>query len=175
MAAHDHLGTQFEYPEDMATATSHQQYTFGRVHAAYGSNNLNTVFGETSQTAPAPWPSAGKTKKGTPWDREAVADALRRPPELSDVDPRNLHATQPSVVRHHAEYYTGGEYERTGATAADQGNVGNQYPVVYRSPDGRNLLLSGHHRATAALVQGRPLRARVVNPGARAATPDGAR
>lgn len=149
------------YPQDMGAATSFQQTEFGRAHAAYGSNDPSKLFG-ASPSAPVPWPNGGKTKRGLPYDPERVNSVLRQPPNLVDVDPRHLHATQSSIVREHTNFYMGDEYERTGNTSADRANVGNRFPVVYRHEDGRNLLLSGHHRASAALLKGQPLRAREV-------------
>jgi hypothetical protein len=158
-----HLGPQFHYPENMDTATSNERFTFGRAHRAYGTGRPEFLFGE-GQTAPAPWPNAGKTKKGPAWDKDTVHRALSKDPVLEDYDPRNLHASQPSIVKTHVDYYMSDSYRRTGATAADAGNVGNQYPTVYHTPDGKRLLLSGHHRAAAALLQGQPLRARTIRP-----------
>jgi hypothetical protein len=66
------------------------------------------------------------------------------------------------VTRSGVEYYSGQEYDRTGETFADNEKAGNRFPVVYSRNDGTNIILSGHHRATAALLQGRPLRA--INP-----------
>jgi len=54
------------------------------------------------------------------------------------------------------------EYEQTGETYADKDNIGNQMPVVYNKSNGQNVLLSGHHRAQAALLQGRQFDARQV-------------
>ena len=50
----------------------------------------------------------------------------------------------------------------TGRTAADPHSVGNKYPTVYVRPSGQWDILSGHHRATAALLKGEALRARVI-------------
>lgn len=118
----------------------------------------------------APFPRAGQRKDRHMYDQEAVNKHLSNPPELQDVDPRTLHSTQPAITRAGVRHYLSGEYEKSGTTYADQGNVGNRFPVVYRrSREGTDvaddLLLSGHHRATAALIKGQPLRARVVEGG----------
>lgn len=124
----------------------------------FGGNELNMV----------PFPDAGKSKTHRNYDEQAVGESLRRnPPELVDIDPRTLHASQTRVTKGGVDYYSNPEnYERSGETYADQGQKANQFPVVYtrEEPSGvtRNIILSGHHRATAALLQGRPLRA--VNP-----------
>ena len=96
-----------------------------------------------------PWPSAGRQKKGPTWRNTLIQEVLSKPPELHNVDPRALHATQPNIVGEHVTHYLGDAYEKTGRTAADQHEVGNQYPVVYAHPSGRWDILSGHHRATA--------------------------
>lgn len=164
MAASDHVSSaQFHYPESMADASSNEQHQFGTAHRAYGSKDTALLFGE-GQTTTTPWPRGGKSKSGPTYDRGAVDKAMQSPPQLDDYDPRKLHATQPSLSRQHVEYYMGDEYKNTGRTSADQGNVGNQFPTVYHSPNGQRLLLSGHHRAAAALLQGQPLRARGVWP-----------
>lgn len=157
--------TQFTYPESMddPNVLPGIRDSFSRAHRAYGSNDLDSVF-TGHATTPAPWPRAGRTKTQPLFDQGKVTEALRQPPQLEDVDPRHLHATQGSVIRHHASFYFDQpDYRTSGTTSADQNNVGNQYPTVYRDRSGRNLLLSGHHRATVDLVKGRPLRARVIN------------
>ncbi|MFZ4434776.1 MAG: hypothetical protein ACOYOQ_16415 [Microthrixaceae bacterium] len=65
------------------------------------------------------------------------------------------------MLRQHVEYYTTGEWERTGRTSADQDKASNLYPVVVIDHLGRHVIKAGHHRATAALLEGRPLLARV--------------
>ena len=93
---------------------------------------------------------------------------LAQPVDLVDVDPRQLWASQPWVVRHHAAYYRTGEWERTGRTSADHWVELNQFPVVVERR-GRSIIVAGHHRATAALIDGRPLRVRVAARGGRVA------
>lgn len=150
---------QFHYPTDMETATSHEQFTFGRVHRAWGTGDTSKLFG-VAEDAPTPWPSTPRTKNGLPYDKDVVRKVLSGPPQLHDFDPRNLHATQPTILRSHVDYYMGDEYNNTGRTSAEQDNLGNQYPFVYRTNDGRNLLLAGHHRAASAVLRGEHLRAR---------------
>jgi hypothetical protein len=106
-----------------------------------------------------PWPQGGRRRDVEDWDEKIVHDAVRNPhnyPVVS-VDPREprLHATQPFVIEPAARYYMTDEYRQTGRTWADQNQSGNRVPFVYDREGGESLLLSGHHRATAALLQGR--------------------
>lgn len=116
----------------------------------------------------APWEGMSRTKADQDYDSEVVKDALRHPPQPVDIDPRGVRATQPSITKGGVKYYAEDEtYRETGETYADKANVGNKFPMVYQreGKDGRpgeNLLLSGHHRAAAALVKGEPLRAIIV-------------
>lgn len=120
-------------------------------------------------TVSTPWGPAGWLRRELQQPelgerQQMVRKVLSTPPELHDVDPRNLRATQPSVTRAGVSHYLSSQqWEHTGQTFADQGNVGNRYPVVYRrARDGQDILLSGHHRAAAALMRGTPLRTRIV-------------
>jgi len=111
---------------------------------------------------PAPWPSAGRLKSGSPYDLDLIHQSLRGGPNMEAVDPRWLHSTQPSVLQEHVNYYMGGEYARTGTTARDQGVNLNQVPRLYVRRDGATDILSGHHRATASLLQGAQFQAHVI-------------
>ena len=116
----------------------------------------------------APWPRAGRRKDVEDYDRTVVADALRRPPLLVDVDPRGLRASQPSVTAPGVAFYMGVDNKSAGRLFADADKPGNQNPVVYRrvtGPSVDDVILSGHHRSTAALLRGEPLRAVVVSGG----------
>ncbi len=156
-------GQFFEYPKSMDDEGVDQftREQFRKVHESYGSNDPDRLFGSGDAPAPAPWPRAARRKSQRDYDPDIVRQALEGPQELVDVDPRHLHSTQPSVTRPGVDYYMGDDYNRTGETFADKGNAGNRHPTVYER-EGVNLLLSGHHRASAALLQGRPLPARKV-------------
>lgn len=131
---------------------------------------IESVFPEgTVGVTTVPFPSASRRKGEPAFDREAVAQALSGPARLKKFDPRTLHATQSGVTREGVDYYLEeagrNRYSATGKTFADQDQPGNRYPVVYRNPrSGQLVILSGHHRATAALVQGRALDAIYVDP-----------
>lgn len=133
---------------------------FGRIWG----QGMDAVFPEGgSEVRPAPWKSAGRRKDRLEYDPDIVRSALAGQPELTDIDPRVLRATQPGVTRGGVDFYVNSPtYQETGQTYADHGTVSNKFPLVYRREDGQNLLLGGHHRGTAALVTGKSLQAIVV-------------
>lgn len=138
----------------------------GAAHHLFGRNDIEAMFPEGRPISAVPWERNSRRKDRQDYDKGLVHAELSRPvggaSGLVDIDPRTLRATQPSVTRAGVEHYLGGQWEKTGETFADHSNVGNRYPFVYAREDGQNLLLSGHHRASAALLQGRPLRARRI-------------
>lgn len=154
----------FRYPKgpDDPDASGFERQQFETVHRAAGTNDPETLFGQGGVT-PAPWPRAGRDKRRRPFD-QGLVDAAIREPNFRDMDPAQLHSTQPSVTRAGVDYYMGDEYERTGTTYADMGSAGNRHPVVYNR-EGTNMLLSGHHRAAAALLKGQQFRANYVEGG----------
>lgn len=142
----------------------------------YGAKDLDALFPEGKEIASTPWGMAGRRKDRQDYDPELVRQAISRPAnDLVDVDPRHLRATQPMVTRGGVGYYLGDEYNQTGRTFAEQGNPGNAFPVVYSrhnefrqadwQPEYEHLLLSGHHRGTAALLQGKQFKARQITGG----------
>ena len=146
----------FNYPksmedEDVPDFTREQ---FRKVHELYGSNDIDAVTPHGAVPGSVPWPRAPRRKNQRDVDPDVLRRAIEGPTELRDIDPRQIHATQPQVTRGGIEYYMSDEYERIGETFADRGNAGNRFPTVY-SREGVNVLLSGHHRSTAALLQGR--------------------
>lgn len=139
----------------------------------YGANDIERMFPDQMPITTVPWSQMSRRKDRGDYNKNLVADELRKPPSevtLHPVDTRGLHASQPMVLREHVQHYLSGEYERTGRTSADQELTGNQHPVVYRRAGlgggpTQDLLLSGHHRAAAALLQGRELHARLIEGG----------
>ncbi len=109
-----------------------------------------------------PWPSAPRRKREPVVAAEDIGRLIAGPPALADLDPRVMFATQIFCVAHHVAYYLGPEWARTGRTSADAGKPSNRYPLVWVDGDGRQILLGGHHRSLAALIQGRPVRCRVL-------------
>lgn len=135
----------------------------GKFAKIFGSGNVDSVFnGAVTTGVPFERVHTSKSlKMGYPAAR--IADALRTGDfTLDEVDPRDLKATQPGIVRSHVGHYLGPEYAKTGQTAADQESALNKYPTVYKRKDGQMVIVSGHHRAVAALIKGEGLIARVI-------------
>ena len=65
------------------------------------------------------------------------------------------------MLRTHAAYYLTGEWEITGRTSADMHFFANRYPTFVERR-GQLIIATGHHRSLAALIEGRPVLARVV-------------
>jgi hypothetical protein len=151
------LVARFEYPKtpEEARGTQHEL-----AHRLYGSGASEALFGRHLITC-APWPKAGGTKGTPPWNQEQVSRAISSP-NVEHVDPRALHSTQAEVTLAGVNYYLTDEYKRTGRTFADIDKPGNRMPMVYTDCSGRNKLLAGHHRATAALINGTQFQANVV-------------
>ena len=143
------------------------------VNALHGSgeSGFRQLFPGEQSSALTPWSGVGGLKHRAPYEQSKVSAALREPAsKLVEVDPRNLRATQPEITRAGVEYYMGQEHRRTGETFADRMSPGNRYPVVYSrthpvTGNVENMILSGHHRAAAALLQGRQLHARYIQGG----------
>lgn len=126
--------------------------------------SLDDAFPGGGLTRPAPWPNMARRKDRQDYDTEIVKQALLNPPELTTIDPRDLRSTQPSVTRPGVDYYLNDPtYHRRGKTYEGGNNAGNRYPFVYVREDGQRLLLAGHHRAMAALLDQAPLEAIVVH------------
>jgi hypothetical protein len=134
--------------------------------AIFGSKDIERVFPGQIPKAGVPFPAGRRSKIEPKYDQDAVTAELNRPAPASrlvDIDPRILSAGQPHVTRAGVEHYMGDKFEQTGETFADQHNVGNQFPFVVTKRGGtEHLIISGHHRATAALLQGRKLRTRWI-------------
>lgn len=149
---------------------SQEFYESQKAHRFFGSNDIDHMFPEGKPVTVVPWEQMGRRRDRQDYDRELVHGMLAKPPQEHEfhlVDPRDLHATQPGITRAGVMHYLGDDYRRTGRTYADHDQAGNRHPVVYRREDlhGRdpqNLLLSGHHRAAAALLTGQQFRVRLV-------------
>ncbi|MFM8267796.1 MAG: hypothetical protein ACKOA2_07230 [Ilumatobacteraceae bacterium] len=128
-----------------------------RPDTLWGCGDLDAVFGPDALTTPCPWPRARRGRGALFSTHSCTNETLLGLAVLDEVDPRTVQATQPSVLRHHAAYYLTGRWEMTGITSADNGQPTNRFPLVADDLRGGLVLLSGHHRALAALVRGTPL------------------
>lgn len=139
---------------------THREHS--RLERLWGCGRLDAAFAGLAKVA-VPWPVAGRLKHEPPAWRRATPEALAQPVHLTEVDPRCLHASQSWVLRHHVGYYLTGRWELTGITSADCDKDWNRYPVVVRDHRDRLVIAVGHHRSFAALVEGRPVLARVID------------
>jgi hypothetical protein len=117
---------------------------------------------ETADKTTVPWQTAAKSRTGPSYDKSLVDEELSSPStHVFGFDPRKLHATQPWVTKEGTRHYL--RHGTSGPLYADKDNVGNYMPLVYvHRNTGQMRLLSGHHRATAALIKGQELPARYV-------------
>lgn len=131
-----------------------------RGERARGSGDLSTLF--NGPTGSTPWKPAGGRIDRFAYDTDRVKEFVRERPEPQEVDLRYLHSMQDGVTRHGVRHYM----EKPDELYADKHQAGNRVPVVYhREDDDRHMILSGHHRATAALLQDRQFNAIVVPGG----------
>jgi hypothetical protein len=136
-----------------------------RAARGFGQDDLDALFPDGAPVTVVPWARSSLRLSWQPVEAAQVRALLALPPrsaQFCDLDPRDLSASQQGLVRAGVAYYRIGEYERSGRTYADQFALGNKYPVVLRSR-GELVVLSGHHRAAAALLRAEPLRARLVS------------
>lgn len=117
---------------------------------------------ERNPSAGIPWPAAGRRIDEPLYDNDLVQEALKRK-QLVEVDPRNLYSIQSGLSLDGMRYYMGDTYARTGETFADRDRPTNRFPIVYhRRRNNQYVLLTGNHRAAAALLKGEMLRAILV-------------
>jgi hypothetical protein len=139
-----------------------------RLDQFWGANDIDRMFPEQNPRTMNPFPEPHRSQTRGDYDPARVKAVLMHPDrhETVHVDPRSLQSAQAYLTRSGVKHYLGDEYERTGKTFADQHNAGNRMPVVYhREDDNAHLLLSGNHRAAAALLQGRQFPVRLVSGG----------
>ena len=123
---------------------------------------VEVMFPNGALTVPAPFPSVGKHKKLKPYVQSIVDDGLKSG-TTTKIDPRTLHTMQPGVTRdgvgHYIDSTDGALFDQTASATNDQ-------PLVYIRDEGngreRAILLTGNHRAAAALAKGEQLDAIVV-------------
>lgn len=131
-----------------------------RAEQLYGAG-FKALFPDEAPVTNAPWPTASPSKTHRTYDPRLVDEALKDPEaHKRPVDPRTLHGSQPSVTRSGVQHYM----EHPDTLLADADQAGNKDPVVFHDTvRQREVLLSGHHRATRALLQGQQFNAVVVS------------
>jgi len=188
MSAHQHLT---QHIKDLGFYDLHSK-RYESLNKVYGSRDIHSIFGNlgedpnfekinehiikrtgslpadreqyryaTSPTAPVPWDRAARSKEKPLYDAELVKHTVQkaRNEDIAEFDPRTLSANQPAITSSGVRHYLNNE----SGLFADKGDVGNQIPFVYVKRDtGQGIILAGHHRAAAALLRGKPLRARGV-------------
>lgn len=160
---------------------------FARLHNAIRKNNPSALYGEGEHalhalthtqdygaggveyhprnTTPVPWPQAHPHSIVRQLDPKVRGSWGSAP--MEEVDPRSLHASQPSLTSTGLEHYFGAkDFDQLHDTTRGASNL---HPIVYHlerpRQEAMNVLLSGHHRAATALMRGNPLKALVVRGG----------
>lgn len=139
-------------------------------HRHWG-GGLNSLFPSDEDgprsVAVVPWQQAGQRKDRKTYDEDLVARSITHPHEfpIEDVDPRELRATQPKVLRAGVKHYMENNEGTYGEQNGGDRKLGNDVPRIYHREDGQKIILTGHHRAAAALLKGEPLRAMVIRGG----------
>ena len=122
---------------------------------------LHSMF-KGAPKIPVPWPYHGRLKGRPKIDPQLIEQVLATPAVLAELDPSTLNANQPWILEQHVAYYLTQQWHHTGRTSADRWDAGNRFPLVLPDHRGRPTIVCGHHRAAAALLEGRPLLARVA-------------
>lgn len=146
--------------DEVAASSGHRS----AMDRLWGCGDIDIVFHRADRVL-LPWVRASRRRGPTGIEqathlRATVSDILARPPRLMEVDPRHLRATQPWAVRYHVRYYLTGAWERTGITSANRDSEANRYPMITLGAE--RVIHTGHHRALAALIEGRALLARTT-------------
>lgn len=121
---------------------------------------FSAMFPDETPVTTAPWPQASPSKTHRTYNPALVDEALKDPDaHKQEVDPRRLHASQPNLTRAGVKHYM-----ESSELLSDAHQAGNRDPVVFHDTmRGRDVLLSGHHRAAAALLQGHQFKPVVVS------------
>lgn len=139
----------------------------------HGSRNAH-LFGAGLAGLPGAGPTAGapfeRARGGAAIGRTYDLDLVRKAAAdkdhpVTEIDPRSLSKVQPSVTRDGVRHYLGNPNETYADANGKAGahTIGNKTPIVYQTEDGvENVIMTGHHRATAALLSGQMLQAKVV-------------
>lgn len=100
---------------------------------------------------------------------ETVRGLMRGEAHPEEIDPVHLFKNQPNVTLGGVSHYVNHpDWWQRGETYADSGQAGNKVPIIYERTSPQHghrerYILSGHHRAAAALGLGIPLIGRIVH------------
>lgn len=130
-----------------------------RADEVYGKGDVSALGGD-SPLVVTPWRAANGRVDRRAYDESLVHEAIRQGQPTEKVDPRSLVAMQPHLRRDIVRHYM----TQPNTVYADQHDPGNERPIVY-DRNGTHLILSGHHRAAAALLRGEQFDAVVVHGG----------
>lgn len=144
---------------DLAAATASRSLT-GSALVHPGMGMLRSDLGGQSKAPP-------HTTYRQDLVSEAVRGIVRGSIHPEEIDPVHLQQTQSGVKREGVRHYVHNmDYWRGGKPFADQNQAGNRIPIIYERTHSQGhrerFILSGHHRAAAAVAMGVPLMAHVV-------------
>jgi hypothetical protein len=125
--------------------------TFGRVHGFNEQGKASTYTYSPTSTLILP----GTNRRGIPQD---ATHGFQSWPSV-DLDPRELSGTQHGLQLGALEHYLSPSYQESGEIHDKTQGPGNDHPVVVGFMRNK-YLMTGHHRAAAALLTGQPLSAR---------------
>jgi hypothetical protein len=125
--------------------------TFGRKHKFNAQGQVETYTHAPTSRLIFP----GSDRRHIP--QEATHGFTSWP--IVDLDPRELHGTQPGMQIGALEHYLSPAYRERGEIYDKTRGASNDHPVVVGFMR-KNYLMTGHHRAAASLMSGEPLQAR---------------
>jgi hypothetical protein len=126
---------------------------FGRARE-YGSDGKPTSYGMES-IARLPFPGSSSERRTVP---RGSTDGYHKW-DIHDLDPRELTGTQHGLQGGAMSHYLKHSYGENAKLFDNSQGSGNDRPVVVGFMK-RKFIMSGHHRAAAALLKGEPLQAR---------------
>lgn len=126
---------------------------FGRPHS-FGADGKPSTY-TFSPTTRLFMPGSSSARSAIPAD---ATHGFHNWPVVN-LDPRELHGTQDGLQSGALAHYLSPEYGDTGALFDKSRGEDNDRPVVIGFMR-KKLLMTGHHRAAAALLLGQPLDAR---------------
>lgn len=151
----------FEFKNAASSSRSEALYGAGEdagMLALFGSpsrfEGRDVTGWEIGSTGKVPYP-LNASKSDIDWDK--TEDYTKAP--ITEIDPRGLTATQHGLVNAGLRHYMNNP---SGELFSPGRNSSNQFPVVMETDDGERRIMTGHHRLTAGLLRGEPVRGRII-------------